>query len=263
LTALLNKLYFDGGQDMTIDHAGINKESDVFRRDFTCRCSLIFISLFLFCMCSCASAPKQSDAEAWSNNLGVPINDFRVITPNVLWHGGSPDEKGAAWLIDHRVGTVVSLEFLLEDLWAFREATVSDANTYEVGYFRIYGFDPFNIILPWLVDDQVAHFIAIVTTQPKPVFFHCLLGGNRSGVMIAAYRMLVENVSLEEALEELDRGAPGWWARMWLFLGDVRYTRGLFERREELRRKVDEWIPKLQKEARIICAKGTCEVSPY
>lgn len=48
-------------------------------------------------------------------------------------------------------------------------------------------FDSVEILAPSVVDDHVAHFLAIISQQPKTVFVHCFLGVNRTGVMVAAY----------------------------------------------------------------------------
>jgi protein tyrosine/serine phosphatase len=223
---------------------------------FVRRCRLTCTLLFLFSMCSCASASKQSVAGACSNNLGSAIKNFCVVTPNVLWRGAKPDKDDAAWLIQQGVRTIVNLELILDDKCAFGQATVDDANNYEVGYFRIHDWEPLRILAPSIVDDHVAHFLAIVSQQPKPVYVHCRYGENRTGVMVAAYRVLIEGVSNEEAIEEMRR-----YKALWLKADEI-YIRGLStKRREEIRRKIMEWIPKLKMDAQVICTNGKCAVS--
>jgi hypothetical protein len=74
--------------------------------------------------------------------------------------------------------------------------------------------------------------------------------------MVAAYRVLFEGVGDEEAVEEMRRYQGQW------FEADARYIRGLSpERREAIRRTVMEWIPKLKKDAQIVCEKGACAIS--
>jgi hypothetical protein len=76
--------------------------------------------------------------------------------------------------------------------------------------------------------------------------------------MIAAYRILVEGVSIEEAIEEMRL-----YKALWLKADEI-YIRGLSpKRREEIRRKSMEWIPKLKMDAQIVCANGTCIVSDH
>jgi protein tyrosine/serine phosphatase len=209
-------------------------------------------------MCSCASASKQSVAGACPNNLGSAIKNFCVVTPNVLWRGAKPDKDDAAWLIQHGVRTIVNLELILDDKRAFGDATVEDTNYYEVRYFRIHDWEPLRILAPSVVDDHVAHFLAIVSQQPKPVYVHCRYGENRTGVIVAAYRVLVEGVSNEEAIEEMSR-----YKALWLKADEI-YIRGLLpQRRDEIRRKVMEWIPKLKMDAQVVCENGTCAVSDH
>jgi protein tyrosine/serine phosphatase len=224
---------------------------------FTRTCSLTLTLLSVFSMCSCcASISTQSVAGACSNNLGSAIQNFCVVTPNVLWRGARPDKDGAEWLIQQGVRTIVNLELILDDKSAFGHATVEEANDYEVGYFRIHDWEPLPIMSPSIVDDHIAHFLAIVSQQPKPVYVHCRSGTNRTGVMVAAYRVLIEGVSDEEAIEEMRRYRGQW------FKADEKYIRGLLPKcREEIRHKAMEWIPKLKKDAQVVCANGTCAVS--
>jgi len=222
---------------------------------FARRGSLTFTILFVLLLCSCASISTQSVAGACSNNLGATIPNFCVVTPNVLWRGARPDKNGAAWLIQQGVRTIVNLELILDDEPAFGQATVADANNYEVGYFRIHDWEPLPLLAPSIVDDHVANFLAIVSQQLKPIYVHCRSGMNRTGVMVAAYRVLIEGVSDKDAIAEMERYRGQW------FETDANYIRGLVpERREEIRRKIMKWIPKLKRDAQVICTNGTCIV---
>ena len=217
--------------------------------------SFTFTFLLVFTMCSCASTAKQSADGACPDNLGSAIKDFCVVTPNVLWRGARPDKNGAAWLIQQGVRTIVNLELILDDKPAFGLATVAETKMFEVGYFRIRDWEPLPILAPSVVDDHVAHFLAIVSQQPKPVYVHCRSGVNRTGVMAAAYRVLIEGVSDEDAIEEMRR-YQGLW-----FKADAEYIQGLSpKRREEILGKVMKWKTKLKKDAQIACAKGICTV---
>jgi protein tyrosine phosphatase (PTP) superfamily phosphohydrolase (DUF442 family) len=234
----------------------LNIDKGVGVRSFSFACGWGLAFTLVFSMWGCASASKQSTRGACPDNLGSAIKNFCVATPNVLWRGSRPDKDGAAWLVRQGARTIVNLELILDDKRAFGEATVADANNREVGYFRVRDWEPLRMLAPSIVDDHVAHFLAIVSQQPKPVYVHCRYGENRTGVMVAVYRVLIEGVSDEEAIEEM-RSYQGLW-----FKADEKYVRSLVpERREEIRRKVMEWIPKLKMDARVVCANGTCVVS--
>jgi len=240
------------------DKGGIKRGIDVRSFGLARTCRLTFTLLFVFSTWSCAYFSKKTIAGACSNGLDSPIQNFCVVTPEVLWRGARPDKDSAAWLIQHGVRTIVNLELILGDESAFGQASVTDAKSHELGYFRIRDWEPLRLFAPSIVDDHIAHFLAIVGQQPKPVYVHCRYGMNRTGVMVAAYRILVEGVSDEEAIEEMRRYRGIW------FEADEEYIRGLSpERREEIRRHAVEWIPKLKKDARIACENGTCSVSDH
>lgn len=214
---------------------------------------LCFTLSFVLLTGGCASTPTQSIPDTCPS----VIKNFCVVSPGVLWRGASPDKEGAAWLIKQGVRTIVNLELLHDDLPAFTQANVGNAARYEVGYFRIPDWEPFALFQS-VEDDHVAHFLAIVNQQPKPVYVHCRSGQNRTGLMVAAYRVIVEGENSEQAISEMER-YDGLW-----FEFDAKYIRGLSpQRREEIRLKAMQWIPKLKTNARIVCEKGTCAISDH
>jgi protein tyrosine/serine phosphatase len=184
------------------------------------------------------------------------MQEFCVVAPDVLWRGAKPKQDGAAWLIQHHARTIVNLELLHDDQRVFGQTNLANADRYEVGYFRIPDWEPNAILAPSLLDNHVAHFLAVVSAQPKPIYVHCRSGQNRTGVMVAAYRVIVEGVSANEAIDEMRRYQGIW------FKAGSGYIRGLSpERREEIRHKVTEWILKLERDSQIVCENGMCDVS--
>ena len=191
-----------------------------------------------------------------ASDLGSPISNFCVVTPNVLWRGAKPAQDGAAWLIQRGVRTIVNLELLHDDRRVFGEAKPASTGRHELAYFRISDWEPNAVIAPALLDDHVAHFLAVVDSRPKPVYVHCRSGQNRTGVMVAAYRVIVEGLSRDAAIAEMRRYQGIW------FKADSAYIRSLSsERREAIRRKAAAWMPKLKRDSRIICENGKCGVS--
>jgi len=193
------------------------------------------------------------------NNLGSSIENFCQVTPKVLWRGAKPDKDGAAWLVEQGVRTIVNLESLHDDRDAFTQARLANNGSYEVDYFRVRDWEPLPAIAPELSDDHVAHFLAIMNQAPKPVYVHCRSGENRTGVMVAAYRVIVEgaddDAAIEKAINEME-GYQGFW-----FKTDANYIRGLTpERREAIRRKAKQWILNLKQDARFICEAGKCRM---
>jgi len=217
---------------------------------------LTFTFLLVFLMPGCDSEPQEMPVTC-GNNLDSSIQNFCQVTPNVLWRGAKPDKDGAAWLVEQGVRTIVNLELLHDDKAAFEQVRLGNNGKFEVGYFRVRDWEPLPVIAPKLSDNHVAHFLAIMSEALKPVYVHCRSGQNRTGVMVAAYRVIVEGEgddnAIEKAVKEMEAYQGHW------FKADASYIRSLTpERREKIRRKAKEWIPKLKQEARFVCKAGQC-----
>ena len=219
-------------------------------------CDRVFLFFFALLTGCFPSSSIPAAPAGCASDLGSPISNFCVVTPNVLWRGAKPAQDGAAWLIQRGVRTIVNLELLQDDRRVFGEARPASAGRYEAGYFRISDWEPNAVLAPVLLDDHVAHFLAVVDKQPKPVYVHCRSGQNRTGVMVAAYRVIVEGLSRDAAIAEMRRYQGIW------FKADSAYIRSLSsERRYEIRRKAAAWMPKLKRDSRIICENAKCKVS--
>jgi protein tyrosine phosphatase (PTP) superfamily phosphohydrolase (DUF442 family) len=211
------------------------------------------VALFWLSGC-CSAVSTQRIAAPCTSNTGPAIPKFCIATPDVLWGGGRPDKDDAAWLIQQGIRTIVDLELTHDDRSALAHATLADTNTYTVDYFRVHDWEPLPMIAPSIEDDRVAHFLAIVSRAPAPVYAHCRCGMKRTAVMIAAYRVIVEGVTGEKAIAGMSRYGGPWSGP------DSRYILSLARRRDEMRRRVAEWIPKLERDARIVCTGGKCSI---
>lgn len=220
------------------------------RRVSTCSC--VLLSLFLS---GCVYVSTHTIHGACTNDLGSPIRNFCVVTPDALWRGPRPTTADAQWLVEHRVSTVVSLQ--LDDRRAFESVTVGKDLTRSVSYFHVSGFSAWQLASPSHLDVHLALFIAIAKSAPRPIYVHCRAGVDRSGVLIAAYRVLVEGKRRDEAIAEMARfHSP--WQRL-----DAHYIRGLSPaRRQEILRKAAAWESRLYPTARIDCLQSHCTYVP-
>jgi protein tyrosine/serine phosphatase len=67
-------------------------------------------------------------------------------------------------------------------------------------------------------NENVVKFLKIATDKTRqPVFFHCSHGADRTGVMCAIYRVLVQGWSKEDAIKEMKGGGYGFHA-IWINL---------------------------------------------
>ncbi len=214
------------------------------------------VTLLLFSLQGCAYVPGKNAADPCPDDLNAPIREFCVVTPNVLWRGSKPDRDDATWLIQKGVATIVNLELIHDDERDLARATPAGDHVFEVGYFHVRDWEPLKLVTPRIVDDHIAHFLAIVDQQPKPIYLHCRYGQDRTGAMIAVYRMLMEGVSKADAIEELRRNRGNW------LKVDEQYIRDLSPHQlEEIRRKMAAWIPRLKMDARVVCSQGACAIT--
>jgi tyrosine-protein phosphatase SIW14 len=134
-------------------------------------------------------------------------NCFRV-TPTI-YRGAQPTAESYAALKSLGVKTIVNLR-----MGEFDEAPIKSNGFTCV---RI----PMSPLSPH--DDQVVAFLKAVTSPDAgPVFIHCKHGSDRTGMMLAMYRVVVQGWGREDAIAEMTRGGFGFSP---IFGGLVRYVR--------------------------------------
>src|SRR5437773_5556945 len=121
-------------------------------------------------------AENKGQIVACSSPLSKAIPNSCVVSPGVLWRGSKPDRLGAASLLSLGVRTVVNLELLHDDMKAFQLARPAKVLSERLDYFHIREWEPNPVIAPSVLDSHVAEFLAIVKTQPKPIYVHCRSG---------------------------------------------------------------------------------------
>ncbi len=110
---------------------------------------------------------------------------------SILFRGGQPNDEGFAALAHMGVKIVVDARGNQADEQRKLEAL-------GMQYVAI----PWHC--PWPRDEVFAQFLSLLQTNPgKKVFVHCSLGEDRTGMMVAAYRMAVEGWSTDEAMKEM------------------------------------------------------------
>ena len=140
-----------------------------------------------------------------SGGRGVPasegIANFGRVSP-LLWRGAQPDEPGIVNL--HRLGvrTIINLR-MPGDTWREEEATA-----------RAHGLAYYSVPLRGLSapeDHQVAQVLALIASSPPPVFVHCEHGADRTGTIIAIYRMLHDGWTAAQAFAEAKQYGFSMW----------------------------------------------------
>jgi protein tyrosine/serine phosphatase len=152
------------------------------------------------------ASPATATSAAPAQKLkldGLP--NFGRVTPT-LYRGGQPAAAGYQQLKTLGIEIVVNLREASEGTAAERARVAALGMRY--------------VSLPWRPgarpdSSQVAEFLKLVRDNAsKKVFVHCRRGAERTGVMIAAYRIAFKRWTPEQALAEMEAfGFHGFWFR--------------------------------------------------
>jgi protein tyrosine phosphatase (PTP) superfamily phosphohydrolase (DUF442 family) len=142
------------------------------------------------------TAPVAKGERPAIPGLAQPRNDLPDLAnfsrvSDTLYRGAQPGPEGFAELKRMGVRTVVNLR----DHHSDRD----DIRGLGLRYVHI----PCETSDPEL--DQVVTFLQVVTDPAnQPAFVHCMHGSDRTGMMVASYRMVVEGWPRQKALAELE-----------------------------------------------------------
>jgi len=152
------------------------------------------------------------------------LPNFGRVTDK-LYRGGQPTSDGFKELHAMDVRIIVN----------FREDRAETANE----KLEVESLGMKYVGIPWSANHepssaQIVEFLDLVRSNPNTkIFVHCRRGADRTGVMIAAYRIAVEHKSVAQAVTEMRQ-----WHYDWLF-------------RPQLRRYVESLPELLQKDPQL------------
>jgi tyrosine-protein phosphatase SIW14 len=135
-----------------------------------------------------AESPRTRAIGRKLQEKGVP--NFGEVTPT-LYRGGLLSSAGLKVLAKMGVKVVVDVH---DDSKHEREEVESLGMKYV----------PIPWHCPWPHDEVFAKFLRVVhDNKGKKIFVHCRLGDDRTGMMVAAYRMAEEGWTADEAMSEM------------------------------------------------------------
>jgi len=157
------------------------------------------------------AAPPGPRNTRWAEPVvleGVP--NLHRISPT-LYRSEQPTALGMRNLEKLGIRTVINLRAFNDDAEEVRGTNLRTERTK---------------ILTWRVDDR--HVIEVMRmlrkTENGPFLIHCQHGADRTGLMSAMYRMLEQDWSAADALEELIEGGYGYhsmWRNIRRYVGSV------------------------------------------
>lgn len=148
------------------------------------------------CGCAANHAARSLAQPAMAQKLHVPgISDFGKVN-DFLYRGTQPNDEGVERLSKLGIDTIINLR---GERPGTMEKERKHAESLGMRFVNIPGDG-------WTPpgDEQVAEFFLFIREKPKRrIFVHCWLGGDRSGVFIAAYRIAFEGWTPEQVLAEM------------------------------------------------------------
>jgi len=129
---------------------------------------------------------------------GVPatngIANFGKVNDS-LYRGGQPDLQAMQQLKALGVKSVINLR-MTNDVWKGEQAAAT------AGWMAYTNIPLHALSAP--TDAQVTSVLAAISNMPKPVFVHCQYGCDRTGTIIACYRIQQDHWANSSALKEAE-----------------------------------------------------------
>ncbi len=142
------------------------------------------------------AVPTAERPVAWARPLDLPgLPNLNRVTDE-LYRGAQPLPEGYAELKKLGIKTDVNLRSA--------HSEEAEAKAAGLGYVSI----PMHA---WHAEDEdvVAFLEAVTDPKLQPVFVHCEHGSDRTGVCVAAYRIVVQGWSKPDAIREMTEGDYG------------------------------------------------------
>ena len=143
--------------------------------------------LLLLALAGCGSVPPKASPND-------PAGNFHLVSDGI-YRSGRPDEAGIQVLAQMGVKTIIDLE------------NDDDAVALEQGWAQAAGIGFISQPMNGLADpndDQVNQTLAEIDDPAnRPVLVHCLQGKDRTGLIIALYRVIYEGWTPQAAHDEM------------------------------------------------------------
>ncbi len=134
------------------------------------------------------------------------LPNFYQINQN-FYRGGQPTAEGISQLAKLGIKTIIN--FRDPDAKVKREKQIAEENGMTfIGLHLSNWFKPKDSEIQAILDE-------ILKAENQPVFIHCKRGADRTGTVVAIYRMKYEGWTAREANQEAKEFGIGWW-QVWM-----------------------------------------------
>lgn len=150
----------------------------------------------------------------WGQPLSAPavqsIDNIYEIAPEV-YRSGQPTAEDMQALDDFGVRTVLNLR------WDHSDESIASGTNLILKSVPMRASD--------IKDDDIVAALKIIKSSPKPILIHCWHGSDRTGVVVAIYRLVFDGWTKEQAIEELMWDSYGhhslWYPNIERYINEV------------------------------------------
>jgi len=154
----------------------------------------VFIALIISADVFAQDLPRIRPMEWGQSIINAHVCNFFKVDEKV-YRSSDPDIKGLKVVESMGIKNVLSLSYFLGDEY---EAQGTKLKLYRV---RMTAYK--------IRDEEVIQALRIIRACDGPILVHCWRGADRSGCIIALYRILNQGWSKEQALDEMINGGYG------------------------------------------------------
>lgn len=173
-------------------------------------CIKILLGLAIFfTLTSCTTKSiKEPRPENWANKINNKYFNNLHIVSDSIYRSEKPSISGFKYFEENKMASVLDLRRKHKD-----SITAIKANYTGKLYF-----------IPTktadLSDKEIIEALKVLQNSPKPIVIHCAHGSDRTGTVIAMYRIVFQNWTKKQAIEEMKRGGYNYH---WFYPELIRY----------------------------------------
>lgn len=135
-------------------------------------------------------AQNVKDIVKQDDNIEIKYKNFNNLyrINDSIYRSEQPSKKGFIELDTSGIKTIVNLRRLRNDI---KKAKGTDLQLEHIP-----------LATKQITEQDIFEVIQHIDNAEKPLLIHCWHGSDRTGVMVAAYRIVIENWSKEKAIKE-------------------------------------------------------------
>lgn len=165
------------------------------------------IVLFMTLTLAAVENPPRVRPMTWAQPvIGTTLENLHLVSPEI-YRSAQPSNKELRMLCEQLgVKSVLTLRNWHDDK--------DEGKDLPLTLYRV------NMEADEVDPAKVAQALKIITEAPKPMLIHCWHGADRTGLMVAAYRMTTQGWNPAQATDELINGGFGYHATLFPGIAD-------------------------------------------